>query len=650
MQKIIRNLFIYIMIIIITISLVKIASPVQPQVEKLDYTNFYKHVEQGRVGEVTLIVGDGVYEINGTFKDGQKFAVVAPQEEGLSAFLVQHGVRVDTKKAQGTPWWTNLLGTLLPILVLTGLIFFMMQQTQGGGSRVMQFGKSRARLHSDDKKRVTFSDVAGADEAKEELEEVVEFLKSPKKFNELGARIPKGVLLYGPPGTGKTLMAKAVAGEAGVPFFSISGSDFVEMFVGVGASRVRDLFDQAKRNAPCIVFIDEIDAVGRQRGAGLGGGHDEREQTLNQLLVEMDGFSSNEGIIIMAATNRPDILDPALLRPGRFDRQIVIDVPDVVGREEILKVHVRGKPVAPDVNLEVLARQTPGFTGADLANMVNEAALLAARRGKKKITMEEMEDAIERVVAGPEKKSRVISDFEKKLVAYHEAGHAILGHYLPHTDPLHKVSIIPRGRAGGYTLLLPKEDRRYMTKSQILDQVTMLLGGRVAEELVLREISTGAQNDLERATELVRKIITEFGMSEELGPLTFGRRQEQVFLGRDIARDRNYSEAVAFSIDKEARRIMDSCYNRARSVLEANLDKLHLVAQALIERETLEASEFVALLERGEAELQGEIPEGSKLEPEPDSPEKAARPNREIKQVRKEPNLAYYLPALYLLF
>ncbi|MBC7334895.1 MAG: ATP-dependent zinc metalloprotease FtsH, partial [Clostridia bacterium] len=464
--------------------------------------------------------------------------------------------------------------------------------------RVMQFGRSRARLLSDDKRRVTFADVAGVDEAKEELEEVVEFLKNPRKYHELGARVPKGVLLYGPPGTGKTLLAKAVAGEAGVPFFSISGSDFVEMFVGVGAARVRDLFEQAKRNAPCIVFIDEIDAVGRHRGAGLGGGHDEREQTLNQLLVEMDGFTTNEGIIIMAATNRPDILDPALLRPGRFDRQIVVDLPDVHGREEILKVHSRGKPLENDVDLNVLARRTPGFTGADLANLFNEAALLAARHGRKRIGMDELEDAIERVVAGPEKKSRVISEFEKKLVAYHEAGHALLGHYLPHTDPLHKVSIIPRGRAGGYTLLLPKEDRRYMTKSQILDQVTMLLGGRVAEALVLKEISTGAQNDLERATELVRKLITEFGMSEELGPLTFGHRHDQVFLGRDIARDRNYSEAVAFSIDREARRIMDECYNRAKQILEERMEKLHLVAQTLMEKETLEAEEFEALIER----------------------------------------------------
>lgn len=566
--------------------------------EELDFTRFYQLVDQGQVQEVTITPEKEIFKITGTLKNGIKFSVNAPASPELIEKLASRNVPVKTLPPPEPPWWTNFLGSLLPILLLVGLVFFMMQQTQGGGSRVMQFGRSRARLHTpDEKKRVTFDDVAGMDEVKEELQEIVEFLKNPRRFNELGARIPKGVLLYGPPGTGKTLLARAVAGEAGVPFFSISGSDFVEMFVGVGASRVRDLFEQAKKNAPCIVFIDEIDAVGRQRGAGLGGGHDEREQTLNQLLVEMDGFNPNEGIIIIAATNRPDILDPALLRPGRFDRQIVVDVPDINGRKDILKVHVRGKPLDANVDLDVIARRTPGFTGADLANLVNEAALLAARRGKKKIGMEEMEEAIERVIAGPEKKSRVISEYEKRLVAYHEAGHALLGHYLPHTDPLHKVSIIPRGRAGGYTLLLPKEDRRYMTKSQIIDQITMLLGGRVAEALVLKEVSTGAQNDLERATELVRKMITEYGMSDELGPLTFGRKHETPFLGRDLARDRNYSEAVAFSIDKEARRIIDECYNRAEKILKDHMEELHIIAKALMEKETLEAEEFTALIE-----------------------------------------------------
>jgi len=581
------------------VSLIRITTPQQVEVKEINFSEFYNYVQKDQVKEVTLVAEQdkGTYSISGELKDGTKFTTSSVIDESLQTMLAEKGIIVNSKAAGGPPWWTNLLGTLLPILLLVGLVFFMMQQTQGGGSRVMQFGKSRARLHTDDKRRVTFADVAGADEVKEELEEVVEFLKNPKKFNELGAKIPKGVLLYGPPGTGKTLLARAVAGEAGVPFFSISGSDFVEMFVGVGASRVRDLFEQAKKNSPCIVFIDEIDAVGRQRGAGLGGGHDEREQTLNQLLVEMDGFNANEGIIIIAATNRPDILDPALLRPGRFDRQIVVDIPDIKGREEILKVHARGKPLAEEVRLDVIARRTPGFTGADLANVMNEAALLSARRGKKKIYMSELEDSVERVIAGPEKKSRVISDFEKKLVAYHEAGHALVGHYLPNTDPVHKISIIPRGRAGGYTLLLPKEDRRFITKSQLLDQVSMLLGGRVAEALVLKEISTGAQNDLERATSLVRKIITEYGMSDELGPLTFGHKEEQVFLGRDIARDRNYSEAVAYSIDKEARRIMDESYNKAKKILEDHLDQLHAVAKALMKEETLEAEEFIAIIE-----------------------------------------------------
>jgi cell division protease FtsH len=443
----------------------------------------------------------------------------------------------------------------------------------------MQFGRSRARMMAPEEVKVTFKDVAGAEEAKEELQEVIDFLKTPQKFIHMGAKIPKGVLLYGPPGTGKTLMAKAVAGEAGVPFFSISGSDFVEMFVGVGAARVRDLFENAKKNAPCIVFIDEIDAVGRQRGAGLGGGHDEREQTLNQLLVEMDGFSTNEGIIVMAGTNRPDILDPALLRPGRFDRHIVIDRPDVKGREAILRVHMEGKPVAEDVKLEVVAKRTPGFTGADLANVVNEAALLAARRDKKAITMEEMEDAVERVIAGPEKKSRVISESEKRLVAFHEAGHAVVSYFLPNTDKVHKISIIPRGRAGGYTLLLPEEDRNYITKSRLL-----------------HEVSTGAQNDLERATSIVRRMITEYGMSDELGPLTFGHKREEVFLGRDIARDRNYSEAIAYAIDQEARGFIESSYERAREILTKYSDKLHRVAERLMETEVMEAEEFQAIM------------------------------------------------------
>ena len=599
MQRIIKNLGIYLLIVLVIVFLLKYMTPETSEVSTLRYNEFYKAVEQGEVKSVTIRTEKDTNVIQGELKSGTKFETKGPTgDERLTALLLEKNVEWVQETPPEPSWWTNLLTSLIPILIFVALFFFLMQQTQGGGSRVMSFGKSRARLHTDEKKRVTFEDVAGIDEVKEELQEVVEFLKNPRKFNEIGARIPKGVLLFGPPGTGKTLLARAVAGEAGVPFFSISGSDFVEMFVGVGASRVRDLFEQAKKNAPCIVFIDEIDAVGRQRGAGLGGGHDEREQTLNQLLVEMDGFSANEGIIILAATNRPDILDPALLRPGRFDRQIVVDMPDINGRKEILKVHVRGKPLDDDVDLDVLARRTPGFTGADLANMVNEAALLAARRNKKKIGMAELESAIERVIAGPEKRSRVISDKEKRLVAYHEAGHAVVSYHLPNTDPVHKVSIIPRGRAGGYTLLLPREDRYYMTKSQLLDQVTMLLGGRVAEDVVLQEVSTGAQNDLERATEIARRMVMEYGMSEELGPLTLGRKQETVFLGRDIARDRNYSEEVAYAIDREVRNIIDTCYHRAEKILRENMRGLHLVAQTLIEKETLEGQEFESLIQQ----------------------------------------------------
>lgn len=595
MNKFFRNVSFYLLIIIIAISIIDYYSSRTNNKQEITYTSFLQQVQEQKVEKVTIIENT----VRGKLKDGTEFTTVVPNDPTLINMLREKGVDIKAEQPPQPPWWTTIFSSILPILLLIGVWFFIMQQTQGGGNRVMSFGKSRAKLHSEDKIKVSFRDVAGADEAKQELEEVVEFLKHPKKFNDLGARIPKGVLLFGPPGTGKTLLARAVAGEAGVPFFSISGSDFVEMFVGVGASRVRDLFEQAKKNAPCIVFIDEIDAVGRQRGAGLGGGHDEREQTLNQLLVEMDGFGVNEGIIIIAATNRPDILDPALLRPGRFDRQITVDRPDVRGRQEILKVHTKGKPVAKEVNLEVLARRTPGFTGADLSNLVNEAALLAARRNKKRIEMPELEEASERVVAGPERKSKVISDRERKLTAYHEAGHALVGMLLPNADPVHKVSIIPRGRAGGYTLMLPKEDRYYATRSELLDQLKTLLGGRVAEALVLKEISTGAQNDLERATDLVRKMITQWGMSEQLGPITFGRRQEQVFLGRDIAQDRNYSEEVAFTIDQEVRRIIEDAYKQTEEMLQQNLEKLNLMANALLERETLEAEELEQLMHEG---------------------------------------------------
>ena len=565
----------------------------------MQYSELLERLEQNKVASIEFKIQDNTNFISGVLKDGVKFSSkgVWPDDE-LLRIVKEQNLSIKVKPPDRPAWWMSLLVSILPILLLVGLFLFLMHHAQGGGGRVMQFGKSRAKLHSDDKMKVTFKDVAGADEEKEELVEIVEFLKNPKKFREIGAKIPKGVLLFGPPGTGKTLLARAVAGEAGVPFFSISGSDFVEMFVGVGASRVRDLFEQAKKSAPCIVFIDEIDAVGRQRGAGLGGGHDEREQTLNQLLVEMDGFSPNEGIIIIAATNRPDILDPALLRPGRFDRQIAVGAPDVKGREEILKVHTRNKPLADDVDLRIIARRTPGFTGADLANLVNEAALLAARLNLKKITQKQLEESIERVIAGPEKKSKVISEKEKRLVSYHEAGHALVGYLLPHTDPVHKVSIIPRGRAGGYTLLLPKEDRSYMTKSMLLDEITMLLGGRVAEDIILKEISTGAQNDLERATETARKMVMEYGMSERLGPLTLGQKNQAVFLGRDIARDRNFSEEIAFAIDKEVKSIIEQCYNKSRDLLTTNRKALHAIAQLLLEKETISAEEFEELMKK----------------------------------------------------
>ena len=640
LNKFFRNVSFYLLIIIIAISIIDYYSSKTTNKQEIIYTQFLRQVDEQKVEKVTIVENT----IRGKLKDGTEFTTVTPDDPTLINTLRSKNIEIKAEQPPQPPWWTTIFSSILPMLLLIGVWFFIMQQTQGGGNRVMSFGKSRAKLHSDEKIKVTFKDVAGADEAKQELEEVVEFLKHPKKFNDLGARIPKGVLLFGPPGTGKTLLARAVAGEAGVPFFSISGSDFVEMFVGVGASRVRDLFEQAKKNAPCIVFIDEIDAVGRQRGAGLGGGHDEREQTLNQLLVEMDGFGVNEGIIIIAATNRPDILDPALLRPGRFDRQIVVDRPDVRGREEILKVHVKGKPLAKEVDLDVLARRTPGFTGADLSNLVNEAALLAARRNKKRVEMGEMEEAVERVVAGPERKSRVISDKEKRLTAYHEAGHALVGMLLDHTDPVHKVSIIPRGRAGGYTLMLPKEDRYYATRSELLAQLKVFLGGRVAEAVVLNEISTGAQNDIERATELVRKMICEYGMSETMGPIAFGKKQEQVFLGRDISRDRNYSEEVAHSIDKEVRKMMEEAYTSVESILRENIEQLHVIAAALIEKETLEAEELLRLVQMEDASASTEATETSTEEAAAEPAEEAsveAAPVTEEPKRENQPNAVY---------
>jgi len=562
---------------------------------EIPYSAFLEKVEAKEVKSL-LIDGD---QILGKLSDGQDFKTVAPFDPALIQSLRTAGVEIVVESADRGTWWGSILSSILPILLILGIWFFIMQQSQGGGGRVMNFGKSRAKMTVEGQTKVTFLDVAGADEAKQELEEVVDFLKSPKKFSDLGAKIPKGILLVGPPGTGKTLLARAVAGEAGVPFFTISGSDFVEMFVGVGASRVRDLFEQAKKNAPCIVFIDEIDAVGRHRGAGHGGGHDEREQTLNQLLVEMDGFGVNEGIIILAATNRPDILDPALLRPGRFDRHVTVDRPDIKGREEILRVHIKGKPISEVVDLRVLARQTPGFTGADLSNLVNEAALLAARANKKIIEMSELQEAIERVIAGPERKSKVLTEDTKKLTAYHEAGHAVVGFHLPHADPVHKITIIPRGRAGGYTLMLPKEDRSYTTKNQLLDEIKTFMGGRVAEALVLKDVSTGAYNDLERATETARRMVCDYGMSDVLGPVSLGGRQEQIFLGRGFGHERDYGEEVASEIDKEVRAILESAYQETEKILNENMAQLELVAQQLLIHETLEAVEFEALMKEG---------------------------------------------------
>ncbi len=599
MNKLFRSLAFYMLILVVSVAIAVQLGATGQQTTRLVYSDLVSYIQRGEVKSITL---SGSYA-EGELVTGEKFTVDLPQgstQAPLVEMLQERPeIKVDFRQDNTAGIWSLLLQTLVPVVLVLLAFFFIMQQTQGSGNRVMQFGKSRARLVTDDRKRVTFDDVAGIEEVKEELAEIVDFLKHPKRYLELGARIPKGVLLYGPPGTGKTLLAKAVAGEAGVPFFSISGSDFVEMFVGVGASRVRDLFEQAKKNSPCIVFIDEIDAVGRQRGAWYCGGHDEREQTLNQLLVEMDGFSANEGIIIIAATNRPDVLDPALLRPGRFDRQIVIDRPDLKGRLAIFQVHAKGKPLEPDVDLEVLAKRTPGFTGADIANVMNEAALLAARRRKKKISMQDVEDAIDRVLAGgPEKKSRVISEKEKRVTAYHEAGHAIVGHMLPHMDPLHKITIIPRGRAMGYTMFLPVEDRYNISKSEVLDRMTMALGGRAAEEITFGEITSGAQDDIERTTQMARRMVTEWGMSEKLGPLTYGMKQDEVFLARDMTRLRNYSEEVAGLIDEEVRKFVHMAYQRALDILTEHREALDKVSEVLMEKETLEGKELQELLEQ----------------------------------------------------
>jgi cell division protease FtsH len=596
LRKFFRGTSLYLLLLIIIIFVVTMLSQDVEQVAEMNVTEFIWRLENDQVESITFI-GD---TINGKLKDGTQFTVMLPEvmiynfyDNYLKSRVENKEIVVSDEPEPTEPWFVSALPTIFLIIIIAVFWFTFMQQSQGGGGRVMSFGKARAQLHKgEDARKVTFADVAGLKEEKEELQEIVDFLKNPRKYIEMGARIPKGVLLVGPPGTGKTYLSRAVAGEAGVPFFSISGSDFVEMFVGVGASRVRDLFDQAKKNAPCIVFIDEIDAVGRRRGAGLGGGHDEREQTLNQLLVEMDGFATNEGIIVMAATNRPDILDPALLRPGRFDRRITVGLPDIKAREEILRIHTRNKPLDDDVDLKVVAKRTPGFSPADLENLTNEAALLAARKNLKKIPMHIIEEASIKVIAGPEKRSRVISEEEKRLTAYHEAGHAITARLLPNTDPIHMITIIPRGGAGGFTAYLPEQDRYYMTKSKMEDQLVTLLGGRAAEALVLKDISTGAQNDIERATKLARQMVTHYGMSEKLGPMTYGTDDEEIFVGRDFGRTRNYSEEVAAAIDREMRSLIDKAYNKAEQLLRENIDKLHKVAEALLEKETLDAKEF----------------------------------------------------------
>jgi len=582
-----KNLALWLVIVLMMILVFNLFNKTQTTQDKTTYTEFIAALDAGKVATV-ILRGN---EIIGKYTTGKEFKTYKPEDPSLTQKLLDKKIPVTAEPAEDKVPWFSMLLSWFPLILLVAVWIFFMRQMQSGGGKAMAFGKSRAKLLTEAQGKITFEDVAGVDEAKVELEEIISFLKDPKKFTKLGGRLPKGVLLVGPPGTGKTLLARAIAGEAGVPFFSISGSDFVEMFVGVGASRVRDLFVQGKKNAPCIIFIDEIDAVGRHRGAGLGGGHDEREQTLNQLLVEMDGFESNEGVILISATNRPDVLDPALLRPGRFDRQVVVPRPDVKGREAILKIHSRKTPLAPSVNLSVIARGTPGFSGADLANVVNEAALLAARKDKNLVEMEDFDDAKDKVLMGVERRSMVISEEEKKNTAYHEAGHTLVAKLIPGTDPIHKVSIIPRGRALGITMQLPTEDKHSYNKESLLNRIAVLMGGRAAEEVIFQTMTTGAGNDIEHATDISRKMVCEWGMSERLGPVSFGKKDEQIFLGREMSTAKNYSEATAVEIDEEIRRIVEENYNRARTLLTDNVDLLHKIALALIEKENLNGSD-----------------------------------------------------------
>jgi cell division protease FtsH len=592
-----KNLMFWMVAALVIFLFWSVSSRIQKNERQLSFSDFMAQLERGHVAKVTITGSNAGAQIGGEFKNGQSFRTFAPpQVDNLVNNMLDKGVEVTARDANSSSWLGHII-SWTPIVIMIAFLIFFMRQMQGSGNRALSFGKSKAKLSSSQQKKVTFKDVAGVDEAKEELQEIIDFLREPQKFQKLGGRIPKGVLLMGPPGTGKTLLARAISGEANVPFFSISGSDFVEMFVGVGASRVRDLFEQGKKNAPCIIFIDEIDAVGRHRGAGLGGGHDEREQTLNQLLVEMDGFESNEGVILIAATNRPDVLDPALLRPGRFDRRVVVSLPDVAGREGVLKVHTSRIPLANDVNLSILARGTPGFSGADLANMVNEAALNAARRGQKVVKMADFEEAKDKVLMGAERRSMIMSDHEKRTTAYHEAGHALVAAFIDKADPIHKVTIIPRGMAMGVTMLLPESDRHSHDRDYVEAMIAVKMGGRIAEELILNQLTTGAHDDLEKATELARKMVCEWGMSEKMGPLTFGRREEQVFLGRDIARHQDYSEDTAIKIDQEVKRIVEQNYARARTILTERRPLLEKVAEALLEREVLDAEEVRMLIE-----------------------------------------------------
>lgn len=625
MSRILKSLGIYVLIAIIMISAVASLATKTEKVQEIAYSDLVNKIESGAIRKFRFI---GQNYAQGTFVENDKeINFETNLLPGASAELLDklttHGVSVEIKPEQVAPWWLSFLPNIFLLLVMIVLWVVFFNQIQGGGNRTLSFGKSRAKMHTESSVKVTFADVAGVDEAKQELNEIVDFLKNPKRYASMGAKIPKGVLLVGPPGTGKTLLGRAVAGEAGVPFFSISGSDFVEMFVGVGASRVRDMFETAKRHSPCIVFIDEIDAVGRQRGAGLGGGHDEREQTLNQLLVEMDGFEPNAGIIVLAATNRPDVLDPALLRPGRFDRQVVVDRPDVKGREEILRIYMRNKPLDESVDPKTLAKMTPGFTGADLENLMNEAAILATRKNKRQISREEVEEAVDRVTMGPPKAKRIMSDKDRRIFAYHEAGHALVGKLLPGADPVHKVTIVGRGLAGGYTLLLPEEDRNTMTKSDLLNFITYGLGGRVAEEVVFEDVSTGAQNDLERTSKVARRMVTEWGMSKKVGPVVFGKNEEQVFLGRDLSHTRNYSEEVAGLIDSEVRSILEGCHDKATELVIQNRETLDRMVEALLEKETLTREEIDLICEgKSIADLlQNEDQEAKKEDKEPDNEE-----------------------------